>query len=84
MNAIKIDLAGVPLIVTYNIYRDADMRDWPKYISSVHIEIESATVDGGNGAEIDLDYPINRDTLGAHIDSIIFEMEETREREAEQ
>ena len=78
VQTLEFELAGIPLIVEYRVYF-ADPRDRDPETT---IEIESALV-AGTDLEIDTDYPINRDTIGAHIESIIFSHEEQWRREAQ-
>ena len=75
---LEIDLAGVPVIVEYRVYYDTDPRDFDP---SMTIDIEAAYIEGRPDLALDFDYQINRDTLGAHIESIIFEHEERIRRE---
>ena len=75
---LEIDLAGVPVIVEYRVYCSRDPRDRDPEMT---IEIEAAYIEGRPDLALDFDYPINRDTLGVHIESIVFEREETIRRE---
>jgi len=64
----EFELAGIPMVARYRLYRDDDIRFEPV----VQIEIEDVAVIGTD-IKVDLDYAINRDTIGAHIESIIVE-----------
>jgi hypothetical protein len=79
LKSIGFSLAGIPMVATYRVYLDDDIR----YGMAAEIEIDSVVVQGTD-IKVDLDYPINRDTVGAHIDSIIFEYEKDMAREAAQ
>jgi len=79
LKSIGLSLAGIPMVATYRVYLDDDIR----YGMAAEIEIDSVVVQG-TSIEVDLDYPINRDTVGAHIESIIFEYGKDMDQEAAQ